>query len=235
MRMLDRCGALSGAVYVLLVVVGNNMSTDNSPGPHPAHPTGQQDIASLHWLAGSTSGQVGVTLELLSFAAFVLFVGYLCWRVGAAGWLAAAALAGGIASIAVKLASAAPMLAAFTLRDDLSPETARVLSDMNGVAFVVDWLPTGLFVAGAAGAALSTRTVGRILGWGGVVVGGVTVVATAITGVHVLAANPLPFLFCLLWILLVSVRLAAQRASRAAPAVTPDLGVPLRNVAPTDR
>lgn len=222
MRVLDRCGALTGAAYVVLVMVGNTMSTDNSTGPHPAHPTGQQDIANLHWLAGSTSAQVGVTLELLSFAAFVLFIGYLCTRVWAAGWLAPAALVGGVVSVAVKLGAGAPMFAGYVLRNEISPPTARVLSDMNAVAFVVDWLPTGLFVACAAGAALSTHTLGRILGWGGTAVGSVAVVATAVTGVHVYAGNPLPFLLCLLWILLVSVRLAAHRAPRATPAAAPD-------------
>ena len=222
MRILDRCGALTGAAYVVLVTVGNTLSTDHSPGPHPAHPTGVQDIASLHWLAGSTSGQVGVTLEVLSFAALALFVGYLCTRIRAGGWLATAALASGAIAIAVKLASAAPMFAAYVLRDGISPEMARVLSDMNGAAFVVDWLPTGLFVACAAGAALATRTLGRTLGWGGVVAGAAAVIVTAITGVHVLTANALPFLICLLWILVVSVRLGVQRSSRVAAQAAPD-------------
>jgi hypothetical protein len=85
MRILDRCGALTAAAYVLLVIVGNTLST-GSPGSHPAHPTGEQDIASLRWLGGSASGQAGVTLELLGFAALALFVGHLCTRVrGGAG------------------------------------------------------------------------------------------------------------------------------------------------------
>jgi hypothetical protein len=222
MRILDRCAALTGAAYVVLVMAGNTMSTDNSPGPHPAHPTGVQDIASLHWLAGSTSGQAGVTLELLSFGALALFVGYLCTRVRAGGWLGTAALAGGVIAIAVKLASAAPMFAAYVLRDGISPETARVLTDMNGAAFVVDWLPTGLFVACAASAALATRTLGRTLGWGGVMAGTAAVIITAVTGVHVLTANVLPFLVCLLWILAVSVRLGVQRTSRMPAEATPE-------------
>jgi hypothetical protein len=67
-----------------------------------------------------------------------------------------------------------------------------------------------------------TRTVGRILGWGGVVVGTAAVATAAITGVHVLAANPLPFLFGQLWILLVSVRLAVKRTAPVAPSAAPD-------------
>src|ERR1700755_1112063 len=51
MSIVGRGGALTGAAYVVLVTAGNTLSTDNDPGPHPGHPTGMQDIASLHWLA----------------------------------------------------------------------------------------------------------------------------------------------------------------------------------------
>jgi hypothetical protein len=78
MTILQRCAALTGADYVVLANVGNAMSTDAGPRPNPDQPPGQQDIAYMHWLAGSTSGQRGVTLELLAFAALMLFVGYLC-------------------------------------------------------------------------------------------------------------------------------------------------------------
>jgi hypothetical protein len=87
--------------------------------PGPSHR--QQNIDYLNWLAGSTVGQLGLTLELLGFAAWVLFVGYLCARVRAGGWLATAALTGGIVSIAVKIGSAAPLFTAFLLRNEISP------------------------------------------------------------------------------------------------------------------
>jgi hypothetical protein len=222
MRILDRCGALTGAAYVGLALAGNFLSTDNSPGPQDAHPSGQQDIDYLRWLAGSMSGQIGLMLELFSFAAFMLFIGYLSTRIRAGGWLATAAVVGGAVSVAVKLASGAPMFAAYVLRDDISRETARVLTDMNGVSFVLDWLPTGGFVACGAAAALASRTVGRVLGRGGVVVGAVTIAATAVTGVHVIGANALPFLLCLLWILLVSVRLGVWHTSRGASPAVPE-------------
>jgi hypothetical protein len=222
MRILDRCGAFTGVAYVLLILVGNQLSTDNYPGRSDAHPSGQQDIDYLHWLAGSSSAQIGLTMELAGFAVFMLFIGYLCSRIRAGGWLATAALAGGVIAVAVKLASGAPILASYVLRDDLTPGTARALSDMGGAAFVLDWLPTGLFVACAAGAALAGDVVGRVLGWGGVAVGTVAVVGTAVTGVHILDANALPFMLCLLWILAVSVRLGIRRSEPAIEA-TPDV------------
>jgi hypothetical protein len=55
-----------------------------------------------------------------------------------------------------------------------------------------------------------------------VVVGSISVVATAATGVHVMGANALPFLLCLLWILVVSVRLGIQRTSRLASPAAPE-------------
>jgi hypothetical protein len=72
MRTLQRCAALTGAAYVVLANVGNALSTDAGPRPNPAQSAGQQEIAYLHWLAGSSSGQFGVTLELLAFAALML-------------------------------------------------------------------------------------------------------------------------------------------------------------------
>ena len=219
MRILDRCGALTGAAYVVLVMAGNAMSTGPSPGSNRS--PGEQDIDYMHWLAGSTLGQAGVTLELLGFAAWMLFVGYLCTRVRAGGWLATAALTGGVVSVAVKLASAAPLLTGYLLRDELSPDTARMLTNMNGIAFGVDWLPVGLFVACASAAALATRTLGPLLGWGGVLAGTLTVFITAVTGVHLDAGNPLPFLVCLLWILAISVRLAIHRTPKVTSQATP--------------
>lgn len=217
MRILDRIGALTGAAYVVLVLIGNPLSTAGPAGPRPGPHPSQLDIDYYRWLAGSTSGQLGLSLELLGFAAWVLFVGYLCTRVRAGGWLANAALVGGVVSIAVKVASGAPWFAAYGLRNDISPETARVLGDMNAVAFGLDWLPIGLFVACAAAAAMMAHVLGRVLGWSGVIAGTVAVVYTAFAGVHVMSASALPFLLCLLWTLAVSVRLGIERTVGEVP------------------
>jgi Sec-independent protein secretion pathway component TatC len=80
---------------------------------------------------------------------------------------------------------------------------------------MVDTMPAGLFVACAAGAALTTHTLGRVLGWGGVIAGVVAVIATAATGVHVENFVAVPFLLLFLWILLVSFRLGFQRTRNA--------------------
>jgi hypothetical protein len=210
MKLLDRFGALSGAIGFVLVTVGSDV-LGTPPGPQSAHPTGQQDLANLQWVADHTSAQVGVSLELLGFTMSMIFIGYLVTRVRDAGWLALAALVGGIIHAAIKLGSGAPMFAAYLLREDISPATARVLIDMNSTAFVVAWLPMGVFVACAAAAGLVSGVLGRVLGWGGVIVGIASVVATAATGIDTLSAIFVPFLLCVLWQLLVSLRLGLAR------------------------
>jgi len=216
MKLWDRVGALSGALSILLGVIGSDV-LGTPPGPQSAHPTGQQALENLRWLAENPSAQVGVSLELLGFAFQIVFIGYICTRVREAGWLATAALAGGVIEVAVKLGSGAPVFAAYLLRDEISPETARLLVDMNGAAFVTTWLPMGIFVACAAAAGMVTHVLGRVLGWFGVLAGGAAVIATAATGVHLLSAFFVPFLLCLLWTLLVSLRLGLQRTATAVP------------------
>jgi hypothetical protein len=213
MKLVDRVGALSGAAGVVLVIVGSDV-LGTPPGPQVAHPTGQQDLANLQWVANHSSAQVGVSLELLGFTMSMIFIGYLVTRFRDAGWLALAALVGGVVEVAIKLGSGAPVFAAYLLRDDISPETARALIDMNAAAFVTTWLPMGVFVACAAAAGLVTGDLGRVLGWGGVTVGIASVVVTAATGVHMLSAIFVPFLLCVLWKLLVSLRLGLARTDR---------------------
>ncbi len=221
MKILDRCGALAGAASFLLTMIGGDV-LGIPPGPQVAHPSGQQDLDNLHWMADSTSAQVGMSLELLGFAFSIVFIAYLCHRVRSAGWLAMAALVGGIVWISVKLASGAPLFAAYGLREEITAQTARILIDMNGASFVISWIPKGIFVAFAAAAGMATGTIGRVLGWGGVIAGATTVLVTAATGADVLSANFLPFLLCVLWGLLVSLRLGLARTAHDLADETPD-------------
>src|SRR3954454_10058703 len=101
--------AATGAIYVVAVVVGNVLATDTGNG-------GTGDRSTLDTLQHRTTGQaIGLVLEVLSFVALLLFLGYL-YRVlrrgeRPDGWASAAASGVGLVALAVKLGSAAPAMA----------------------------------------------------------------------------------------------------------------------------
>ncbi|HET8560299.1 MAG TPA: hypothetical protein VFL69_07255, partial [Marmoricola sp.] len=107
----DRVGAAAGAAYILCINIGNQMSSGSSQDPHPSGATDLADFAATP----TTSQVAGFTLEVLGFVFFMFFLGWLVTalraRGGPWGWLASTAGVGGIVTLAVKLGSAAPILA----------------------------------------------------------------------------------------------------------------------------
>jgi hypothetical protein len=205
----------TGALFVLLICVGNSMSTAGTT--QSAHPTGRQVLADLRRQTGAAVPTVGFLLEVLGFAVFLLFLGYLASALTTGSGrrvvtpAAGTALVSGITMLAIKLGSAAPVLALGVDERGMSPQLARVLADLNGSAFVVSWLPMALFVAGTAVALRQAGLVGRPTSWVGLAVG-VVGVPVAIAGfLDPAGANPVPFLLALLWVLATSVRLAVRR------------------------
>jgi hypothetical protein len=165
-------------------------------------------------------------LELLGFLALLCFVGYLAAVLrraeGEDGWLWLTALGGGLLTIAIKLSSAAPILAAVWRVDELDPVTARTLTDINGFAFFISFATLAMLVGPAALVALRTALLPRALAVAGVVVAGaqVATIAVGLTGAAVV-----PFLLSALWIAAVSVVLTRRAGARqgvpaAGPAAT---------------
>lgn len=222
MTAWDRLGALSGAAYVLLILVGSGIATQN--GQQSNDPTGAQVLKYLDYSINSTAAHIGHAMEILGFVAFAVF---LAWFVpvlrragGPAPWLANVALVGGIATIAVKIGSVTPEMALEVERAHLTPGLAQIVYAMAGAGFVISFLTFAMLMLGAGASVLSSGVLGRFAGWSAVLLGvaGYAVVATA----NSLNANPMPFLLGLLWILVVSVRLAVKgpRAPQAAAETT---------------
>jgi hypothetical protein len=218
----DRVGAACGAAYVLLIVVGNQIAGSGSD----MHPTGAADLADFGGTP-TTLERLGFGMEVLGLLTFFFFLGwfvpFLRSRGGRAPWLASVAGFAGTASIAIKIGSAAPMLAGVLDHRDLTPGLARVLMDLNGCAFVLTFLTSGVFLLATGLAALSGGVLGRFAGWSAVLFGVAGVVLTVATGIDPVGTNPLPFLLGLLWILVVAVRLAvrAPRARRTEALAAP--------------
>jgi hypothetical protein len=211
-----RIGALSGLAYVVLVFAGNAIETAGSKVDE--HSSAAAILADLKTQHGAKVA-VGDTLELLGFVAFVAFIAYLANALrraeGEEGWLWAAVFGGGLLTVAVKLSSFAPVLAARWRMDTIDANTARTLIDINGFAFVVSWMTSATLIAFAALGALRTGLLPRGLAIAGALIG-VAGLAAAPAGVD--GFGVLPFLLGLLWIAAISVVLARRTGARA-PAV----------------
>jgi hypothetical protein len=216
----DRLGAVTGAAFVILILVGNQMATAGSS--QSAHPTGEQVLRDAAHQVSSASVTAGVALEVLGFAAFLVFLGYLADVLrraagGQRGSIAAgASIVSGAVMVAVKLGSAVPVVTLWVDHGDISPQLALVLNDLGSVAFVISWLPFAIFVAAAAAALHRAGLVGRPTACCGFVLGAAGLVLSII-GIHdPISANPLAFVLGLLWLLAVSVRLAIRPATGAS-------------------
>ncbi|WP_167762073.1 DUF4386 family protein [Blastococcus sp. CT_GayMR20] len=212
----QRLALASGAVYVLAILIGNGLAEAGTSDGDDAAAV----LADLQ--RGFSPVQAfGLTLEILGFALFLVFLGALYRTLRRAetadGWLAATALGAGLVTVAVKISSVAPALAARFRADDLSPELARTMEDIGGAGFVISGYTLGIFVGAAALATLVTRLVPRWLAAAGVVVSVLTIAAGTAGILDPAGYVPVPFLLGLVWIVAVSVVLTV----RARPAGDP--------------
>ena len=216
-------GPVSGAVSVIAVMVGNGLALAGQTGA-TAGPGVVADLQHESFVNG-----LGVTLEMVGWAALVCFIGFMFATLRRAerpdGWWSPVALAAGVLLVALKLGSVAPMMAAWSHRDDLTVTVAQTLNDLGGALFILSGWATGLFVATAAASALESRVLPRWLGWFGVVSGVGALVAGTAGVLHPSGYVAIPFLASLLWVLLASVVLTAQ-VGRASRGITPSRTIP---------
>ncbi len=218
----DRVGAATGAAYVLLVLVGNQLSAGNGTDPHPSGAKDLVDFSGHPTIAQS----VGFRMEVLGFVALMFFVGWLVHALGARTgsrpggwrWLPGVVGVSGVTMLAIKLGSAAPIMTGEVDHGQLTPTLARVLADMNGSSFVITFLPMAVLLVAAGVAMVSTGLAGRVAGWSGIVIGVLGVAAPVGTGLDPIGTNPMPFLFALVWMLAVSTRLAVWGPKRPTTA-----------------
>jgi hypothetical protein len=122
---------------------------------------------------GGTETGIGILVELIGFAFFPFFLGslWVCLRSaeGASGWLSAAAFGGGLVALAVKLASAAPILAV-RASEGIDPGIAKALIAVNDASFGITFLPLAVMLSATAIVAVRTGALPRWLGWASAVV-----------------------------------------------------------------
>lgn len=143
-HLWQRLGAACGIVYVVLLIGGGSIG-----GP---------DI------------QIVFLMEILAFLFFLFFLGNL-WSAlrraeGGSGWLSATAFGGGLMSVTIKVASAAPVLAArYRAGDGLDPGLSRILQDINDASFYLSFFPLAVLLAAFAIVAIRSGALPKWLGW----------------------------------------------------------------------
>jgi len=201
--------ATTGPLFVVLVLAGNTMTESVSESEDP--------LASFAAQSSSVAAQWGIALDLLAFAAFAVFAGYLfdvLRRRDAFNMAGAVSVIAATIVLSVKLGAKAAYIAGLTEHGSLSAEGALALEASNNAAFVLHWLPFSLFVGAAAVALHGAGLVGRFGLVAGLVLG-LLGVAAAVLGIFDPAgAIPIPFLLSLVWTLVVGVKLAVfERAA----------------------
>ena len=180
-RIWPRLGALSGALYVVLLMGSTSTGSD---------------------------AQIVIALELIAILLFLPFLGYLYSVLrraeGEGSWLSATAFGAGLVDLTIKLGSIAPSFA--SRAEGLDPQLHQALEKMNSVAFIVTMLPLGVMMAAVATVALKTRIMPLWLG----LLAAITAPACLVNGMFLDAEFGPVFLLVLLWVMLASIVLTLR-------------------------
>jgi hypothetical protein len=204
---LSRLGFAAGAAWVVAILVGNSLTEAGAPA-------GGGGDAALAYFARFDGGGplLGVSLELFGFALLVVFLGRLHAALrdaeGPGGWWSGVALVGGVTTLAVKLATVAPVVAGIAAAETLAAPQALLLQQIGDAGFLISALTSGLLVLGAAASALSSGLLPRPLAWAGVPIGLLAVLGS-LRPTSLEGGPGVPgFLLGLLWLAAVSLLLA---------------------------
>jgi len=217
----------SGVVYFGFLLVGGSLMT--AGGTQATRPTGEQVLSDLRRHSESLTAKVGLALALLGFAAFALFLGYLYGVLrraeGQRSWLPTAAVLAGMSALVIKWGSGAFVGAALLRKEEISPELARTLNDLDSAAFWTSWLPYAVFVALTAAVILRTRFVPRAFGWVGLVLGVAGVATSASFDLAISDLGAAPYLLSGFWVLALSGVLAIRGPRFDVVTLPPEVAV----------
>jgi hypothetical protein len=206
--VLGRLGLLTGAAWVVCILVGNSLTESGAPeGDGPA-----ESLAYFALLRGG-SHQVGLALELFGFCLMAVYVARLYAALrdaeGPASWLPGAALTGGLLTLAIKLGSAAFLVVGLTVTD-LPGEQAALLLQLGDAAFLVSAMTSGILTLGVAASALVSGLLPRWLAALGLPIGALAVLGSLAPSSLDGTPGVPGFLLGLLWLGAISVLLAVR-------------------------
>ena len=185
-RFTQTLGGACGILYVVLLIAGDRL--------------------------GGPGSALGFSLEMFAFTFFLFFLGTLWGALrraeGGPGLLSATAFGAGLMSITIKLASAAPVLAAHASVGELDPRLTGVLQDINNASFALTFFPLAAMLAACALVAIRSAALPGWLGWSAAVLSPAFAVG-GLAGSADLASDwaGLPMLIFPLWVIATSVLL----------------------------
>ena len=141
-RFGQTLGGAAGIVYVVLLMAGDRL--------------------------GGPASHLAFALEVLAFTCFLFFLGSLhavMYRAEGGRMLSTTALAAGVMAITIKLASAAPVLAARAHAGELDARMMGVLQDINNASFALTFFPLAAMLAAFALVATHSAALPGWLGW----------------------------------------------------------------------
>jgi hypothetical protein len=165
-RIGERLAAACGALYVVLLVGGDDMI--NPAGEIPEPDASLREVSSYLHDADTAGFWLGRSIGLVALCALLVFVVYVSRRIrereGQAGVLSGIALAAGAVAVALQMLAAPAQFAAVQgAADGLDAQTAKALLHMS-VSFSLSFLPLSVFLGAVAAATLRYRLLPRWLG-----------------------------------------------------------------------
>lgn len=162
---LGRIAGAGGLAFVLLQLVGQGLIQVG--GAEPAFDAPAEEVVRFFEARNRALFEIGNYVSLLSFVAWIWFLGALWARLRLAeprpAWLALVAFGSGLMFLAAL--SAGWYLAMFRLEEGLDPQLARLVFDMGNLGFANSWVPLGSMLLASGAVVLRTNALPRWLGW----------------------------------------------------------------------
>ena len=128
--------------------------------------TSRKGRTVVRWVTTTDHKTIGYLYLITSF---LFFLGSLWGAMrraeGGGGFLSATAFGAGVMSITIKLASAAPVLAARANTGELDPNLTGALQDINNASFALTFFPLAAMLAAFALVAIRSKALPGWLGW----------------------------------------------------------------------
>jgi hypothetical protein len=215
---IERLAAAAGILFLVLQLAGQGLMQVG--GVEPAFDAPAEEIVQFFEARDTTLFAIGTYLSLLSFVAFVWFLGGLYAALrraeGEPAWLSLVAFGSGLLFLAAL--TAGWYLAVFRLDDGLDPQLARLAFDLGNLGFANSWVALASLLLAANTVALATRLLPRWLASFGLVT------AVGLLGARAIWTQAIAFApYLLFWVWLVATSVVLFRRG-STPADAPEAG-----------